>query len=38
MYKIVSYGGEPMTLVLEIRKIQPEYNYEYYNVETYVKK
>ena len=38
MYKIVSCGGEPMTLVLEIRKIQPEYNYEYYNVETYVKR
>lgn len=26
-----------MTLVLEISKIQPEYNYEYYNVETYMK-
>lgn len=38
MYKIVSYGGEPVTLMLEIRKIQSEYNYEYYNVETYVKK
>lgn len=38
MYKVMSWGGAPMTLVLEIHKIQPEYNYEYYNVETYVKK
>lgn len=36
MYKMLSYGGETMTL--EISKKQPEYDYEYYNVETYVKK
>ncbi|WP_423804912.1 hypothetical protein, partial [Parabacteroides johnsonii] len=38
MYKIMSYGGEPMTLTLEISKEQPEYDYKYHNVETYVKK
>lgn len=36
-YKIISCGGEPMTLTLEIRRVEPEYDYEYYNVETYVK-
>ena len=38
MYKIGSYGGNPTTVTLQIHKIQPEYDYEYYNVETYVKK
>lgn len=38
MYKIVSYGGEPTTLMLAIRKTQPEYDYGYYNIETCVKK